>query len=155
MSAHSEPRSPQTRPSLRAPLVGGGLLLLAVAAVIAPSPFGEAPRLAATAGDVVQSRDLVFADTPAGTIEARDAGTGALVAVLDVGTNGFVRGTLRALSRERRQEELAREIPFRVTIWRDGRTTLKDMATGREIGLDAFGGTNAAAFSRMLTGEAS
>jgi putative photosynthetic complex assembly protein len=134
----------------RVPLLIGGLLVVTILGVIAPSPF-HTPAPASSVADIVQQRDLIFIDRADGAIVATDARTHAEVAVLPIGTNGFIRGTLRALSRERKQEELGREIPFRVTTWRDGRTTLQDTATGRQIGLDAFGSTNAAAFAGMLT----
>jgi putative photosynthetic complex assembly protein len=73
------------------------------------------------------------------------------VMVVDPGTNGFVRGTLRALARGRRQADLGRDIPFRLAAWRDGRVMLQDTATGREVELNAFGDTNKDVFLRLLT----
>ena len=71
--------------------------------------------------------------------------------VFDPGTNGFVRGTLRALARGRRQADLGRDIPFRLAAWRDGRVVLQDTATGQEVQLNAFGDTNKDVFLRLLT----
>lgn len=136
---------------------GGGS---AVAAAVPPSH--AAPAVAATAAPIA-SRDLRFEDRADGAVtvhEAAGAGTAGsngddrLVAVLDPGTNGFIRGTLRGLARERRQrrEDIGRQaVPFRLARWADGRLTLEDRATGRVLDLNAFGHTNADAFARLLT----
>jgi putative photosynthetic complex assembly protein len=82
---------------------------------------------------------------------------GRVVDVLPPGTNGFVRGVLRGLARERRRQEIGQQPPFRLTLWDDGRLSLEDETTGRRIELEAFGPTNLAAFARLLAakGEAS
>lgn len=67
---------------------------------------------------------------------------------------GFVRGTLRALARERRQEQQGQETPFRVALWADGQVTLDDRATGRRVDLTAFGIHNAKLFAGLLPSRA-
>jgi putative photosynthetic complex assembly protein len=67
------------------------------------------------------------------------------------GTNGFVRGVLRGLARERRLNDVGAQPPFQLTRWSDGRLSLDDPATGRRIDLVAFGPTNAGAFAQLLT----
>jgi len=76
-----------------------------------------------------------------------------VLARFPVAEGGFVRGTLRALTRERRQEGQGREAPFRLAAWSNGQLTLDDLATGRRIDLTAFGATNAEVFSRLLTAQ--
>jgi putative photosynthetic complex assembly protein len=66
------------------------------------------------------------------------------------GENGFVRGALRALARERKLRGLDHTQPF-VLIGRvDGRLTLEDPATGQRIDLESFGPMHAGAFARLL-----
>jgi putative photosynthetic complex assembly protein len=72
------------------------------------------------------------------------------VALLAPGTNGFIRGVLRGLARERRQHNVGAEPPFRLTRWDNGHLSLEDPQTGRRIELGSFGPTNAEAFSRLL-----
>lgn len=133
----------------RAPLlIGLGLLIFTLAVT---DLFGLVGGAGAATGAPVMAREFRFEDRADGAIVARDAGTGAMVAVYDIGTNGFVRGTLRALARGRRQADLGHEIPFRVAAWSDGRVRLLDTATGREIELNAFGETNKDVFLRLLT----
>jgi putative photosynthetic complex assembly protein len=67
-----------------------------------------------------------------------------------VAEGAFVRGTVRALTRERRQEGEGREAPFRLSAWPNGQLTLDDSATGRRIDLTAFGHTQAETFARLL-----
>lgn len=143
-----QPRNPH-RSIPRAPLlVGLGLLAFTLAVTDLFGLVGGAG--ASTAAPVVE-RALRFEDRADGAIVAREAATGAEVMVFDPGTNGFVRGTLRALARGRRQADLGRDVPFRLAAWRDGRVVLTDTATGREVELNAFGETNKDVFLRLLT----
>ncbi|MFQ3623200.1 MAG: photosynthetic complex assembly protein PuhC, partial [Acetobacteraceae bacterium] len=103
-------------------------------------------------GQRVVSRDLRFEDRPDGSVAIVDARDGADVSVVPPGEGGFVRATLRGLARERRREDLGgREVPFRVTVWQDGRLTLEDTATGRLVDLGAFGQTQVETFARLVT----
>jgi putative photosynthetic complex assembly protein len=78
---------------------------------------------------------------------------GATVAVIRPDSEqGFVRGVMRGLARERRLKEASVETPFRLQLWSDNGLTLTDLATGRQIELGGFGGTNRAAFAVMLPG---
>ncbi len=99
--------------------------------------------------------DLLFEDAEDGAVEVRLAATGQVVHRIPPGAqNGFVRGVMRGLARERRQKAAGEEVPFRITLWDDGELTLTDLATGREIDLNAFGRTNREAFLVMLPPDA-
>ncbi|MBL6455672.1 hypothetical protein JMJ55_10080 [Belnapia sp. T6] len=146
MSSHSH-----NMPVPRGPLIGAGALLLAVllgtglgriAGAGTTAPQDDAPMLA---------RSLGFEDRIDGAILVRDAEADRDIAVLEPGTNGFVRGALRALVRERRREDVGGRAPFRLAAWPDGRLTLEDPMTGSRIGLEAFGPTNMESFARLLT----
>ena len=140
---------PPGRAIPRGPLIAGiGLLLVTLAVTDGFGLVGGAG--AAQAEPPLLMREFRFEDRADGAILARDAATGATVAEFAPGTNGFARGTLRALARGRKQAELGQETPFRLAAWRDGRVTLEDTATGREVVLNAFGETNKDAFLRLL-----
>lgn len=101
----------------------------------------------------LESRDLRFEDREDGGItvfEITAAGEQLPLTVLEPGSNGFVRGVLRGLARERRRRGLGAETPFRLATREDGRFTLEDPAIGRTIDLKAFGPTNTEAFARLL-----
>lgn len=100
--------------------------------------------------EVVQYRDLRFADRADGSVGVADAATGAVVAILEPGTSGFIRGVMRGRSRERKLDGFGNEQPHRLALHADGRLTLEDRATGTKIVLNSFGPTNAEAFSRFL-----
>jgi putative photosynthetic complex assembly protein len=100
------------------------------------------PEVAAAA-----SVDLTFTDRADGAVVVEGGGA---VTVLDPGTNGFVRGVLRGLARDRRARGIGAETPFRLVQRVDGRLALEDPATGRTLDLGAFGPTNAGAFARFL-----
>ncbi len=95
-------------------------------------------------------RLLHFEDRPDGSVAVYVSETQHPVHVLAAGTNGFARGVLRSLVRERRLHGVDAESPFRLTRWADGRLSLDDPATGVQIALDAFGPTNAGAFAALL-----
>lgn len=77
----------------------------------------------------VQSRDLLFQDRADGAVVIYEAGDERAVKVLAPGTNGFVRGVMRGLARERRRQAVDSSYPVRLTLWLDGRLSLDDPAT--------------------------
>ncbi len=93
-------------------------------------------------------RELRFVDAPNGDVLALDASNGAAVARF-AGEQGFVRGTLRALARERNRRGLGADAPLQLVAQSDGRLTLHDPATGERIGLEAFGSSNLAVFATL------
>lgn len=101
----------------------------------------------------VETRSLHFADQRDGSIAVTDAATGRTVAVVSPGTNGFLRGTLRGMARERRRQDIGAGPAFNLVRWADGRLTLEDPTTRRVIDLAAFGPTNSGVFADLLTGS--
>lgn len=125
----------------------GALLLatlMAVAAVRLSGVDVREPDAAAT-----QTRALNFEDRQDGGITVIDHASGQTVATLH-GENGFVRGALRALARERKLRGLDHTQPFMLIGRADGRLTLEDPATGQRIDLESFGPMHASAFARLL-----
>ena len=72
------------------------------------------------------------------------------IALVAPASNGFLRGAVRGLVRERKLQSLGTEVPFTLAALADGRLVLHDAATGHEIDLASFGSTNAAVFSKLL-----
>ena len=77
-------------------------------------------------------------------------GDASEVATVPPGTNGFLRGVMRGMARNRMLHDVGAAPPFRLVRWSDGRITLDDPETGRHIELDPFGPTNAGAFAALL-----
>ena len=98
-------------------------------------------------------RALRFQDRPDGGISVIDVATQRELAVIQ-GEQGFVRGSLRALTRERKARELGPDQPFELIAQADGRLTLHDPATGRRVELESFGPSNSANFARLLSLQA-
>jgi putative photosynthetic complex assembly protein len=98
----------------------------------------------------VESYELRFADRSDGAVLIYLNQDDRLVDTLEPGTNGFVRGVLRGLVRERRADHVGPTPPFRLTRWADGRLSLDDPSTGRHVDLEVFGATNARAFAEIL-----
>jgi len=125
-------------------LVVSSLLIVAVARLTGYKPDTPPPST------VVASSELRFEDRPDGAVLIYNHAD-RLVDTLEPGTNGFVRGVLRGLVRERRAEHVGTVPPFRLTRWADGRLSLDDPSTGRHVDLEVFGPTNAGAFADILT----
>ncbi|MFO1160325.1 MAG: photosynthetic complex assembly protein PuhC [Reyranellaceae bacterium] len=144
--SHSHSASPVPRGVLlgAAALIG---VTVALAGTARLTGFGAA-HVAEPAA--VDSRDLRFADQADGSIVVHDATTGRVVAEVASGTNGFLRGTLRGLARERRQQGIGEGPPFRLVRSAEGRLMLIDPATRRIIDLGAFGASNAGVFAGLL-----
>ncbi|WP_051630755.1 photosynthetic complex assembly protein PuhC [Afifella pfennigii] len=137
-------------PFPRGPLIAVGILVgaaILLAAVGQYTGFGKTDLPQSTA---VEERQLIFVDQEDGGVGVYDADSDDLIAVMEPGTNGFLRATLRGLARERKLQGLGQDAPFRLTHWADGRLSLEDTATGRRLELHAFGPTNAQVFARLL-----
>jgi putative photosynthetic complex assembly protein len=134
-----------------------GLVLIALLGTVAvragllPEVANPQAMRAETRATVLQSRDLQFLDVD-GDVVVKDL-SGVTVAVIrPESEQGFVRGVMRGLARERRLKEASVETPFRLQLWSDNGLTLTDLATGRQIELGGFGETNRKAFAVMLPG---
>jgi putative photosynthetic complex assembly protein len=135
-------------PSLPRPLLlgaGAAILLSIVAAAIGG---GHTPPPTAK---LLATRTLSFSDAPDGAVLVTDANTGATVARLAPGSNGFIRSTVRVLSHEGHTGHAAPQHPFVLSEFADGRLILDDPTNGNRLDLEAFGSLNAAAFAALLT----
>ena len=104
----------------------------------------------------VSVREFRFEDRADGSIAVLDPASGRVVETVAPGSNGFLRGTMRGLARERKRQGVSPELPFRMLGRADGRLTLEDPGTGRRVDLGSFGPSNAAAFAQLMaapTGE--
>jgi putative photosynthetic complex assembly protein len=99
------------------------------------------------------ARDLRFLDRGDGAVVVTDLDGAEVATILPASEQGFVRGVLRGLARERRLKDVGPDAPFRLEQWSDNGLTLTDLGTGRQIELGAFGSTNRAAFAVMLPQE--
>jgi len=100
---------------------------------------------------VVANRALRFEDRADGAVVVWDAQRGAVIEVLPPGTNGFVRGVMRGLARDRKLLGVGHDEPFALVRWADGRMSLEDPTTGRTIALEPFGADNSKVFARFLS----
>jgi putative photosynthetic complex assembly protein len=130
-----------------ASLVGFTILIVGIARLTGydPSQAPLSPEAAA--------RDLTFVEVGRGDLAIYDAATGDLLETVPPGQDGFIRGVLRTLERERRMHGVALDGPYRVSRRENGRYMLEDQATGFRIDLRAFGPTNEAAVGRFLESQ--
>lgn len=125
----------------------GGLIVFSLLSVGLVRITGNGPDQRKAASTV--ERSLRFEDRTDGGVSVIDGANGALLTVLH-GEQGFVRGTLRALARERYARGIGSEQPFTLLARADGGVTLYDPATREKVDLDSFGPSNVAEFSRYL-----
>jgi putative photosynthetic complex assembly protein len=132
----------------RAALVAVGALVAATLVAVGAVRISGVPIRAPDA-EPMQTRSLRFEDRPDGGVAVIEAREARELVVL-TGEQGFLRGALRALTRERARRGLGAEQPFELIARADGRLTLLDPATGERVDLESFGPTNAGVFARLL-----
>lgn len=140
------------RPIIPRGLSVGVLGLMALALLLAAlRPASDDGGRVLAADQIAAERSLRFVDRDDGSIGIVDADSDLVIDEVAPGANGFLRGTLRGLVRERKRQSIGAETAFRLVGRRDGHLLLNDPATGRTIDLGAFGPTNAETFARLLT----
>lgn len=144
MSGHQHEDPVITRPIL----ISAGLLVALTIVGAGWSSYTKGDVLDLPTSTVVVSRDLVFADREDGAVVVTE--NGQQVLVLEAGSGGFVRGTLRALARHRQLGDIGEEEPFRLVHWADGRLSLIDPSTNGRVEINAFGKDNLDAFAQIL-----
>jgi putative photosynthetic complex assembly protein len=87
-----------------------------------------------------------LANSNAPRVEARES-------MMFHGEQGFLRGTLRALARERKSRNLSPEAPFELALHQDGRLSITDSLTHNSIDLEAFGPDNLSVFVNILNAD--
>lgn len=123
-----------------------GFSLLAVTAV----RLSGIGKIDSTPPPALESVDIRFEDRVDGALVVYIDDEDQLVEVLPPGNQGFIRGVLRALGRERRSRGVEGPAPYRLSRRVDGSVTLEDLSTGRLINLRSFGPTNEESFARLL-----
>jgi putative photosynthetic complex assembly protein len=108
------------------------------------------------AAAAVTQLHLTFSDrTSDHAVEVRDADHGnRLIHVVPPDSNGFLRGVLRGLARARRNEHVGQAPAFTLTRWADGRMSLADPQTGRQVPLEVFGPANSQPFMQLFADDA-
>ena len=135
-------------PLHRSPLTWLGVLLgvVLLGTAVARWQGWQVPRDDAA---VAQSLSLRFVDAPNGDVQVIKVDPERVLATFS-GEQGFLRGTLRALMRERRRQGLDALAPFTLRRHADGRVVLLDPLTTQRIDLVSFGPSNHAVFARLI-----
>ena len=94
---------------------------------------------------------LRFEDGPQGEVVVLDARNNQEITRFE-GEQGFLRGTLRAMARQRKLNGVGAGAaePFELILHADGRLTLHDPATGTKIALESFGSRNIGVFAQLI-----
>jgi putative photosynthetic complex assembly protein len=135
----------------RLPLMALGAMVLMVVLAVALVRITGKGAVHVPDAPAASVRELLFEDRPNGSIVVLDARDRRLVETVAPESNGFLRGTMRGLARERKRQGIGPELPFQLIGRTDGRLTLVDPGTGRRVDLESFGPTNAAAFSKLMS----
>lgn len=132
------------------------VMLLTLLFVVYQTQFGTPSTEAIS--PIIDKADLVIRDDSNGDILVtviRDKQASDATEINQVlrfsGEQGFLRGTLRALARDRRMRNLTSQAPFELALHADGRLSITDTLTAKGIDLQAFGADNAAIFADILS----
>ncbi len=131
-------------------IMAAALIAMVFALAISARVFGFG-AFAEKTGTPIISRTLTFTDAKDGGILVHDAETNTLATKLEPNTGGFVRGSLRALTRKRRLASIGPQTPFTLTRYEDGQLVLHDPATDASVSISSFGPTQIATFDTLLT----
>lgn len=131
-----------------AALLSFTIIMIAVARITG-TMLDQAPMTAE-----VQSRDIVFMDREDGSTDVKDVATGEVIQTLPPGSEGFIRGVLRSLARQRKGYDATLAEPFHLARRQSGDLTLKDPVTGILLDLRAYGETNQASFAALMPAPA-
>jgi putative photosynthetic complex assembly protein len=131
-------------------LISAAVLVVFVFALAISARFFGFGAFKETSTAVLAERSLRFVDVPGGAITVMDATTNTVAAELPPATNNFLRGAMRALTRERRLASIGPNIPFRLVRYVDGRLVLHDPATKASVTVTSFGQTQVESFDRLL-----
>ena len=154
MNTVLHPEAMIAKPVPAASLLSRAPMLLMVVAAMVTLVGVAAVRLSGVSihtpdAPAVVTRQLRFEDRTDGSIAVIDMRDHSLAASF-TGEQGFLRGALRALARERRRAGFGPEQPFELVGREDGRLTLQDPMTGQRLDLESFGPTNAGVFAKLL-----
>lgn len=149
----AEPGAEQGAPPMHVPrgalVLGGAMIGFTILLAASARLFGFGAFHDTLAREVT-SRELQFVDMPSGGVRVLDAPGHAVVAELQPGTNGFLRGALRTLTHARRVNGIGAAPPFRLVRYTDGRLILIDPSTQQRVTITSFGPTQVEAFDRLL-----
>ena len=131
-------------------LIGAGALIVFTICASLFSHSSGVGRVALPTSAAVQTLQLRFEDRSDGAVDVRDAERGDVIHVVQPGVEGFIRATVRTFAQARKRDDFDALTPFQLTRWSDGTISLTDPKNGRDVGLDAFGPTNAGAFAQLF-----
>jgi putative photosynthetic complex assembly protein len=125
-------------------------MMLVVVLLIAAGGRRELADSTPSLADPRASVQLWFVDRDDGGVDVLAANGGRKIAEFAPASNGFARGVLRSMARQRRLSGIDRAPPFVLLERADGGLSLHDPQTGRQVSLDAFGPDNRRVFAVLL-----
>lgn len=131
-------------------LMAAGALVLATLLAVALVRLTGVGMVRVPDAPAVAVREFLFEDRDDGSIAILAAADRRVVDTVAPESNGFLRGTMRGLARERKRQGIGPEVAFQLVGRADGRLTLVDPGTGRRVDLESFGPANSAAFARLM-----
>lgn len=132
------------------PLAAAATLVIAALAATLMARTWDIGKTKLNYGEPASTRDLRFEDRADGAIAVVSHDSGEMVELITPGNKGFVRMVMRGLARDRQTQGLGPEQPFTLTRWTNGRLTISDATTARQIELSGFGKDNVNAFAKLL-----
>lgn len=129
-------------------MVGLALLTLATAATV--RYFGT-PSPAKDLAPAIASRDLIMRDLAGGGIEIRDARDGKVLSMTPSEDSArFLRTVIRGLGSHVDRRDAVLDVPFTLSMRKDGQLTITRKGSDRVNSLNGFGLTQVATLQSIL-----
>ena len=140
----------EERPIPPAILIGGGLVMAVSLLMVTSARVGLTPHQHRPVAARVESLDFKVRSEAAGVEGVYAASDGRRVAALAARGDDFLPSLVDKLRQERRLRGVGGDAPFRLVRWSDGRVSMQDPTTGRELNLESFGSVNEANAARLI-----
>ena len=140
----------EERPIPPAILIGGGLVMAVSLLLVTSARVGLTPHQSRPVAARVESLDFQVRPEAGGLDGVYAASDGRRVAALAARGDDFLPSLVDKLRQERRLLGVRGDAPLRLVSWSDGRVSLLDPATGRELNLESFGSVNEANAARLI-----
>jgi putative photosynthetic complex assembly protein len=99
------------------------------------------------------ARQIQFVELPQEKLAVLDASNQKQIALLQAEQNGFLHAVVHGLMVTRHRAGIAKNIPFGLSLYADGRLVLTDPPTRTSIDVEGFGPTNMAGILAFLSPE--
>jgi|GEM_PF-5612621 putative photosynthetic complex assembly protein len=127
------------------------VLGLTAVMILSASPDANTPNTNQVQAEEIQSRLFRFVVLEDGRAALMETDGPKLIQMLQPEENTFLRLTIKSLQHVRKQHEQSQDLPFRLSLRKDGNLMLEDPAMHSELAVRAFGHTAVENTQKLLS----